>query len=71
MEDDLKIVKVEYLRNHCMDHDLWVLREKLEDFLSVALLGPACSFFLSCSLWGPYFSTRKKAGRVPKICMGF
>ena len=45
MEDDLKILKVEYLRNHCMDHDLSVLRGKLEEnseeIWSVALLSPA------------------------------
>ena len=27
MEDILKIVKVEYLRNHCMDCDLWLKRK--------------------------------------------
>ena len=29
MEDDLKISKVEYLTNHCMECDLWVLSGKL------------------------------------------
>ena len=52
MEDNLKIVKVEYFRNHCMDCDLWVLRGKLEEsseeILGVALLSPAC--FLQSSL---------------------
>ena len=47
MEDNLKIVKVEYLRNHCMDCDLWgKLDENSEEILSVALLSPAC--FLLC-----------------------
>ena len=52
MEENLKIVKVEYLGNHCMHHDLWVRRGKLEEsseeILSVALLSPAClySFFI-------------------------
>ena len=46
MEDDLKKVKVEYLSNLCIDHDLWVLRGKIEEnweeISSVALLSPAC-----------------------------
>jgi hypothetical protein len=46
MEDDLNILKVEYLSNHCMDCDLWILRGKLEEnseeISSVALLSPAC-----------------------------
>ena len=46
MEDDLKILKVEYLNNHCMDRDLWGLRGELEEnseeISSVALLSPAC-----------------------------
>ena len=29
MEDDLKILKVEYLSNHCMDFDLCVLRGEI------------------------------------------
>ena len=49
MEHDLKILKVEYLSNHCMDHDLWVLRGKLEEnreeISSVALLSTACSTY--------------------------
>ena len=49
MEDDLKILKVEYLSNHCMDCLSWVLRGKLEgnseEISSVALLSPACSSF--------------------------
>jgi hypothetical protein len=50
MEDDLKILKVEYLSNYCMDCDLSVLRgeieENPEEFSSVALLSPACFFLL-------------------------
>ena len=50
MEDDLKILKLEYCSNHCMDCDIWVLRGKLEEnseeISSVALLSPACFFFL-------------------------
>ena len=45
MEDDLKISKVEYISNYCMDCDL-VLRgeieENPEEISSVALLSPAC-----------------------------
>jgi hypothetical protein len=37
--------------SHCMVHDLWVLRGKLEEnqeeILSVALLSPACFVFIS------------------------
>jgi hypothetical protein len=48
MEDDLKISKGEYLNNHCMDHDFWVLKgnleENSEEISSVALLSPACLF---------------------------
>ena len=44
--DDLKILKVEYSSNHCMDRDFLVLRGKLEEnqeeISSVALLSPAC-----------------------------
>ena len=51
IEDNLKILKVEYLINHCMDHDLWVLRGELEEnseeISSVALLSPAC-FYVFC-----------------------
>ena len=51
MEDDLKIVKVEYLSNHFLDPDFWVLRGKLEgnseEISSVALLSPACLYFLN------------------------
>ena len=32
--------------------------------------GNFLSFFLLLSLRGPYFSTRKKAARVLKFCMG-
>ena len=35
MEDDLKILKVE-------NHDLWIIRGKLEEISRVALLSPAC-----------------------------
>ena len=46
MEDDLKILKVEYSSNNCMDSDFLVLRGKLEEnqeeISSVALLSPAC-----------------------------
>ena len=53
MEDDLKILKVEYLSNQCMDCDLQVLRGELEEnseeILSAALLRPACFTFLSAS----------------------
>ena len=46
MEDNLKIVKVEYLRNHCMDCDLWgKLEENSEEISSVALLSPACLLY--------------------------
>ena len=31
MEDDLKILKVEYLSNYCMDCDLWVIRGEIEE----------------------------------------
>ena len=48
MEDDLKILKVEYISNYCIDCDLWVLRgemeENPEEISSVALLSPACFF---------------------------
>ena len=48
IEDDLKILKVEYFSNHCIDHDLWVLRGTLEgnseEISSVALLSQACLF---------------------------
>ena len=44
--DDLKILKVEYSSNNCMDSDFLVFRGKLEEnqeeILSVALLSPAC-----------------------------
>jgi hypothetical protein len=47
MEDGLKIFKVEYICNHCMERDIWVLRGKLKEnsgeILSVALLSSACS----------------------------
>ena len=47
MENNLKILKV----YHCMDHELWVLRGKLEEnseeILSVVLLSPAYFFWLS------------------------
>ena len=50
MEDDLKILNVLYFSNHCLDHDLWVLRGKLEEnsdeISSVVLLSPAC--YLGC-----------------------
>jgi hypothetical protein len=46
MEDDLKISKVEYISNYCMDCELWVLRgeieENPEEISSVTLLSPAC-----------------------------
>ena len=46
IEEDLKILKVVYFSNPCMDHDFWVLWGKLEEnseeILSVALLNPAC-----------------------------
>ena len=46
MENNLRVLKMEYQYNHCMDCDLWVLRGKLEEnseeILSVALLCPAC-----------------------------
>jgi hypothetical protein len=51
MEEDLNILKLEYLSNHCMDHGLWVFRgkfkENYEEILSVALLSPACYFVFS------------------------
>jgi hypothetical protein len=48
MEDDLKILKVEYLINPYMDPDIWVLRGKFEEISSVALLSPACFFVSIC-----------------------
>ena len=49
MEDNLKISRGEYLSNHCMDRDLWVLsvnlEENSEEISSVALLSQACNFF--------------------------
>ena len=46
-EDDLILLKAEYLSNHCMGCKLRVLSGKLEEnaeeILSVALLSPACS----------------------------
>ena len=51
MEDDLNILELEYLSNHCMDCD-WILRVKLEEISSVALLSPAClTFFASLILY--------------------
>ena len=44
MEDDLKIGKVEHLSKHSMDFD-W-LEENSEEIPSVALLSPACFYFL-------------------------
>jgi hypothetical protein len=44
MEDDLKILKVEYLSNHCMDRE-FILEENSEEISSVALLSPACFNF--------------------------
>ena len=59
-EDNLKLLKVEYLSNHCIDRDLWVLRGKLEEnpeeILSVALLSPACLYFFlgaHAKIWNP------------------
>jgi hypothetical protein len=31
IEDNLQILKVEYVRNHCMYYDLWVLRGELKE----------------------------------------
>ena len=46
-------LNMEYLCNHCMDSDSWVLtgelEENLEDILSVALLSPAC--IISINTW--------------------
>ena len=61
MEDDVKILNVEYLRNHLLDptqilnleylsNHWWVLRGKLEEISeeisSVALLSPACYYLI-------------------------
>jgi hypothetical protein len=49
MEDDLKILKLDYRSNHCKDCDVWVHRGKLEEnseeISSVALLSSACFYF--------------------------
>ena len=46
MEDDLNILKVEYLSSHCMHPDIWVIRgileENSEEISGVALISPAC-----------------------------
>ena len=56
MEDVFKISYGEYLSNHSMDCDLWVLRgileENSEEILSVALLSPACLIFLLMKVTG-------------------
>ena len=61
MEEDLKILIVEYLSNHCMVVTLDFLGGKLEEnseeFSSVALLSPTClTLFLDHFLMG--FSER-------------
>ena len=45
MEDDLKILKVEYPSNHCMDNLRGEIEKNSEEISSVALLSPACLIF--------------------------
>jgi hypothetical protein len=50
MEEKLNLLKVEHLSNHCMDCVWRVVRGKLEEnpeeISSVALLSPACVYYL-------------------------
>ena len=48
MEDDLKILKVEYLSSHLLDlNQILNLEENSEEISSVALLSPACSKYFT------------------------
>ena len=43
MEDNFKILKVEYLSNHCIKtYEFFKLEENSEEISNVALLSPAC-----------------------------
>jgi hypothetical protein len=55
MENDLKILNMEYLSNNCTALDFGVLRGKLlensEEISSVALLSPACLYLFSNNIY--------------------
>ena len=50
IEEYLQILKVEYISNHCMDHDLvlmWEIREKLRGNLECGSAQPSLSTLLT------------------------
>ena len=70
MEEDLKILNVEYLSNHCTVRDsgfLWgKLQENSEEISSVALLSPAC-FYL---FWAnEYIMPSYPFDVFPQVCI--